>query len=45
MKNKSIGIISGAGPMAGALLTKKIIEICQKKMSTIITSKKDFFLH
>ena len=30
MKNKSIGIISGAGPMAGVLLTKKIIELCQR---------------
>jgi len=26
-----IGIIGGAGPMAGALLFEKIIEICQKK--------------
>ncbi|NGX28503.1 MAG: putative amino-acid racemase [Candidatus Anoxychlamydiales bacterium] len=40
MKTKSIGIISGAGPMAGVLLTKKIIELCQKKYGCI--DDKDF---
>lgn len=28
---KSIGIIGGAGPMAGAILVEKIIKLCQKK--------------
>lgn len=29
--SKTIGIIGGAGPMAGLLLTRKVIEVCQKK--------------
>ena len=28
---KSIGIIGGAGPMAGSVVIKKIITICQKE--------------
>lgn len=32
---QGIGIIGGAGPMAGLLLNQKIIEICQKKYGCI----------
>lgn len=32
---EGIGIIGGAGPMAGLLLNQKIIEICQKKYGCI----------
>lgn len=35
MKRSTIGIIGGAGPMAGILLTKKIISICQKKYGCV----------
>ncbi len=34
-KEKTIGIIGGAGPMAGALLVKKIIEYCQRSYGCI----------
>ncbi len=34
-KDYSIGIIGGAGPMAGALLFKKIIARCQKKYNCV----------
>ncbi|NGX33806.1 MAG: putative amino-acid racemase [Candidatus Anoxychlamydiales bacterium] len=34
-RKKTIGIIGGAGPMAGVLLMQKIITICQKKYKCI----------
>jgi aspartate/glutamate racemase len=35
MKNRTIGIIGGAGPLAGILLTQKIINQCQKNYGCI----------
>jgi aspartate racemase len=32
-KSKTLGIIGGAGPMAGLLLARKVIELCQKDYS------------
>lgn len=38
--SKTIGIVGGAGPEAGALLTKKIIGVCQKEYGCV--SDRDF---
>lgn len=34
-RKMTIGIVGGAGPMAGALLVKKIIELCQRQYGCI----------